>query len=115
MDVDGMVPREIDDRGRDNLAVGDHDMEVGLNVSDRLERGLIFADTLGLKDGDGALEGEPFDRRGRQFSTPAGRSVRLGDDQLDGMARAEKAGERGQGGLRAAEKDCAHQDLLFSA
>ena len=59
-------------------------------LSDPLEGRLVFPDPLGLNDRDAPVEGESFDRARRELPAPPGGLIGLSNDELDGVARAEK-------------------------
>lgn len=66
---------KIDDRDRENLAVGDHDLDVRGGGLQTLQRRFVLPDAHGLEDGEAAVEGQPLDGQGVSFRPrPAGLS-----------------------------------------
>ncbi len=87
--------------GADLLTEGDHDHQVG------------GGEKLGIDVGranqrQGAVEGEPGNRRRGEPAASAGGAVGLGIDGRDFMLRRQQGGQGGKAELSAAGKEDAH-------
>ena len=91
----------------EDLTEGDDNSDIErAEVRDvRAERRKLFAKRVGLKYGDGVLEGKLFDRGHRDLSPTSGWSVRLGEDGTDGDAwRVDESLQRRDGEIGRTEE-----------
>ena len=86
MDVEDAALRQLQDRGRDDLPVGDHHDQLRLRGGQPVH-GLRSPDPLGLEDRESQLQGRILHRRrGQAQAVP--RAIRLGQRQRDAKTGA---------------------------
>ncbi|MNY21101.1 hypothetical protein D3C86_1546230 [compost metagenome] len=105
VDVDAAEGRQVQDRLRQDLAVGDDHDEVGGQGLERREGLLVAAQALRLVDRDPGFEGSLLDRGHGDLLAAPHRPIGLGEDGLDVVAGREEGLERGDG-----ERGGAHED-----
>ena len=97
MEVDGAVPRGVENRSREDASVGDHDERVRARGHEGLEK-LRRAHLLRLDHAQAAGESGRPDGRGQRRLRASGGAIGLGDDQRDlvpcGKDRVERPGVR---------------------
>lgn len=86
MHIQRVMLGKIDDRGRDNLAVSNHNIEVRLDFLYFFECDLVLSDFLRLTAGDVMAQGCPFYRAGDELFPPPCGFIGLGDDEFNAVA-----------------------------
>jgi len=94
--VDRIVLWKISDRRRNNLSVGDDDIEVRLEVLNLVQYIRIFSDLFRLRKRGVFFESPFFYRGERRITSSSGGPVRLRDDQLYFMTILNDSIERGK-------------------
>ena len=107
-----MELRKIDDRSRYDLAVGDDNDQVWLHPLDPLQGFRILPDPLGFAGGKSMSDGERFDGRRSELSSPTRRFIRLGYHQSDVIAGIQQCFKKGEGSGGTPEEDDFHRSRL---
>ena len=100
--------RQVEDPLREDLPVRDDDEEVGVDLREARDRGIVLQRRR-LEDGEAELLRAPRDRRVEELGRAADRLRRLGDDEGDLVPRGEEPLERREGEVGRAEEDDAHR------
>ena len=102
--------RQIDQRARQDVAVGDHDADVGRQRLHLLEERLVATWLLRLEDRQSLFLGDDFHRRRLERGARAShRLVRLRDDPHDVEPLAEQGAQRRGRKVRSAPVQHPHQ------